>query len=57
MKSTTPATVDDRYRVPEHGKAEIVDGELAWTRCSNSRCLSLTRGRGSQSTVLRMPRA
>ena len=28
MKSTTPATVDDLYRVPEHGKAEIVDGEL-----------------------------
>ncbi|MFO1429228.1 MAG: Uma2 family endonuclease [Candidatus Competibacteraceae bacterium] len=23
-----PATIDDLYRVPEHGKAEIVDGEL-----------------------------
>jgi Uma2 family endonuclease len=23
-----PATIDDLYRVPDHGKAEIVDGEL-----------------------------
>lgn len=28
MKSTTPATADDLYRVPEHAKAEIVNGEL-----------------------------
>jgi Uma2 family endonuclease len=28
MKSTTPATIDDLYRVLEHGKAEIVNGEL-----------------------------
>jgi len=28
MKTTTPATVEDLYRVPEHGKAEIVNGEL-----------------------------
>ena len=28
MKSTTPALVDDLFRVREHGKAEIVDGEL-----------------------------
>src|SRR5207247_7194351 len=28
MKTTTPATVDDLYRVPEHGKAELVNGEL-----------------------------
>ncbi len=28
MKTTTPATIDDLYRVPEHGKAEIVNGEL-----------------------------
>jgi Uma2 family endonuclease len=28
MKTTTRATIDDLYRVPEHGKAEIVDGEL-----------------------------
>lgn len=28
MKSKTEATVDDLYRVPEHGKAEIVNGEL-----------------------------
>jgi Uma2 family endonuclease len=28
LKSTTPAIVDDLYRVREHGKAEIVDGEL-----------------------------
>lgn len=28
MKSATPATVDDLYRVPEDGKAEIVNGEL-----------------------------
>jgi hypothetical protein len=25
---TARATIDDLYRVPEHGKAEIVDGEL-----------------------------
>jgi Uma2 family endonuclease len=28
MKTTTPATVDDLYRVPEDGKAELVNGEL-----------------------------
>lgn len=28
MKTTARATIDDLYRVPEHGKAEIVDGEL-----------------------------
>ena len=28
MKSTTPVTVEDLYRVPEHGKAEIVNGGL-----------------------------
>ncbi|PYQ20168.1 MAG: Uma2 family endonuclease [Acidobacteria bacterium] len=28
MKHTTPATVDDLYRVPEDGKAELVNGEL-----------------------------
>jgi Uma2 family endonuclease len=28
MTAKTEATVDDLYRVPEHGKAEIVNGEL-----------------------------
>jgi len=28
LKTTTPATVDDLYRVPEDGKAELVNGEL-----------------------------
>ena len=28
MKTTTPATVADLYHVPEHGKAEIVEGRL-----------------------------
>jgi len=28
MKTTTPATIDDLYRVPGNGKAEIVNGEL-----------------------------
>ena len=28
MRTKTEATVDDLYRVPEHGKAEIVNGEL-----------------------------
>ena len=28
MITKRPATVDDLYRVPEHGKAELVDGEL-----------------------------
>lgn len=28
MSTKTEATVDDLYRVPEHGKAELVDGEL-----------------------------
>src|SRR5215510_8248032 len=28
MSTKTEATVDDLYRVPEHGKAEIVNGEL-----------------------------
>jgi Uma2 family endonuclease len=28
MTTTARATIDDLYRVPEHGKAEIVDGEL-----------------------------
>ena len=28
MGTKTEATVDDLYRVPEHGKAEIVNGEL-----------------------------
>jgi Uma2 family endonuclease len=28
MKTSARATIDDLYRVPEHGKAEIVDGEL-----------------------------
>ncbi len=28
MSTKTEATVDDLYRVPENGKAEIVDGEL-----------------------------
>ena len=28
MRTKTEATVEDLYHVPEHGKAEIVDGEL-----------------------------
>jgi hypothetical protein len=28
MNTKTEATVDDLYRVPENGKAEIVNGEL-----------------------------
>ena len=28
MSTKTEATVDDLYRVPEHGKAELVNGEL-----------------------------
>jgi Uma2 family endonuclease len=28
MSTTTEATIEDLYLVPEHGKAEIVDGEL-----------------------------
>ena len=28
MSTKTEATVDDLYRVPENGKAEIVNGEL-----------------------------
>ena len=28
MSTHTEATVDDLYRVPEHGKAELVNGEL-----------------------------
>ena len=28
MPVKTPATIDDLYRVPENGKAEIVNGEL-----------------------------
>jgi Uma2 family endonuclease len=28
MRTKTEASVDDLYRVPEHGKAEIVNGEL-----------------------------
>ncbi len=28
MHTTTEATIDDLYRVPENGKAELVDGEL-----------------------------
>lgn len=28
MSTKTEATIDDLYRVPEHGKAEIVNGEL-----------------------------
>ena len=28
MSTKTEATVDDLYRVPDHGKAEIVNGEL-----------------------------
>ena len=28
MKSKTASTVEDLYRVPEHGKAELVSGEL-----------------------------
>jgi Uma2 family endonuclease len=28
MSTKTQATVDDLYRVPEHGKAELVNGEL-----------------------------
>ena len=28
MSTKTEATIDDLYRVPENGKAEIVDGEL-----------------------------
>lgn len=28
MKTTAPATIADLYRVPENGKAEIVNGEL-----------------------------
>jgi hypothetical protein len=28
MSSKTEATIDDLYRVPENGKAEIVNGEL-----------------------------
>jgi hypothetical protein len=28
MSTKTEATVDDLYRAPEHGKAELVNGEL-----------------------------
>ena len=28
MSIRTEATIDDLYRVPEHGKAELVNGEL-----------------------------
>ena len=28
MSTRTEATVEDLYRVPENGKAEILDGEL-----------------------------
>jgi len=28
MNTKTEATVDDLYRVPDNGKAEIVNGEL-----------------------------
>jgi len=28
MTTKTEATIDDLYRVPENGKAEIVNGEL-----------------------------
>jgi len=28
MSTTARATVEDLYRVPEHGKAEIVNGEI-----------------------------
>lgn len=28
MSTTTEATIEDLYRVPENGKAEIVNGEL-----------------------------
>jgi len=28
MSTKTEATIDDLYRVPEHGKAELVNGEL-----------------------------
>ena len=28
MVTKAPATIEDLYRVPEHGKAELVDGEL-----------------------------
>lgn len=28
MCAKTKATIDDLYRVPEHGKAELIDGEL-----------------------------
>ncbi len=28
MHTTTDATIDDLYRVPENGKAELIDGEL-----------------------------
>ena len=28
MKTPAPATIDDLYRVPENGKAEIVNGEV-----------------------------
>ena len=29
MSTKPQATIDDLYTVPEHGKAEIVNGELA----------------------------
>ena len=30
MSSRTRATIDDLYRVPENGKAELVDGEIVF---------------------------
>ena len=35
MSTKAEATVDELYRVPENGKAEIVNGELVLTVLSN----------------------